>query len=120
MPTLHDIQHIAEIEFNEIVIDGQLLGDKLRLFLLDSSYIDLWLSRKLKDRFGFHWERRHLDGTLYRYDNFPDTDWNMVATYPYHFHNGSQKNVEASPFAQGILDGFCDFMHFVQRQLTIA
>jgi hypothetical protein len=81
-------------------------------------YIDIWLSRKLNNRFGFHWERQHVDGTLYRYDNFPDTDWHVVATYPYHFHNGSQKKVEASPFSSDILIGFRDFMRFVQRKLA--
>lgn len=85
MPTLYDLQQIAEVEFNAIIIDSQSLGDKLRFFLVDESYIDVWLSRKLNNRFGFHWERQHIDETLYRYDNFPDTDWHLVATYPYHF-----------------------------------
>ena len=120
MATLHDIQQIAEVEFSDVMIDSQLLGDKLRLFLSDGSYMDAWLSRKLNDRFGFHWERKHLDGTLYRYDNFPDTEWNLVATYPYHFHNGSQGNVEASPFATDVLAGFRDFMSFVQHKMAKA
>ena len=118
MPTLQDIQYIAEVEFHRLIIDSQPLGDKLRLFLPDGSYIDAWLARRLNNRFGFHWERKHIDGTLYRYDNFPDTDWNCVTTYPYHFHNGSQKNVEASPFAPDALDGFRDFMRFVERKLA--
>ena len=66
-PTLNDLRRIAEIEFGHLVIDSQPLGEKTRLFLNDGSYIDLWLSRRLQERFGFHWERRHLDGTMYRY-----------------------------------------------------
>jgi len=54
IPTLHDLQQIAEVEFGSIIIDSQSLGDKLRFFLMDESYIDIWLSRKLNTRFGFH------------------------------------------------------------------
>lgn len=104
MHTLYDLQQIAEVEFSTIIVDSQPFGDKLRLFLVDESYIDIWLSRKLNNRFGFHWERQHVDGTLYRYDNFPDTDWHLVVTYPYHFHNGSQKKVETSPFSPDVLE----------------
>jgi hypothetical protein len=118
MPLLDDIRRIAEIEFGELIADSQPLGEKLRLFVIDSSYIDVWLARKLPDRFGFHWERRHIDGTLYRYDNFPDINWQHVETYPYHFHNGAQHVVEATSFSTDILIGFRDFMHFVQAKMT--
>lgn len=40
MATLYDIQQIAEVEFSDVMIDSQLLGDKLRLFLSDGSYMD--------------------------------------------------------------------------------
>jgi len=120
MIALPDIRRIAEIEFGKFVVDSQPLGEKLRLFIHDGSYIDVWLSRKLSNRFGFHWERRHLDGTLYRYDNFPDTDWQDVATYPFHFHNGAQDIVEAAPFSTEPLIGFRDFMRFVQLSVETS
>jgi hypothetical protein len=94
------------------------MGAKLRLVLSDSSYVDVWLSRKLKRRLGFHWERRHIDKCIYRYDNFPNTNWQNVSTYPYHFHNGSQDEVVASPFSQEILQGFREFMAFVVSKLS--
>jgi len=62
--TLEDFRRIAEIEFGSLVADSQPLGEKLRLFLSDGSYLEVWLSRPLHERFGFHWERRHLDGTF--------------------------------------------------------
>lgn len=117
--SLDDLRRIAEIEFSDIVTDSQPLGEKLRLFLTDGSYVDVWLSRKLSDRFGFHWERRHIDRTLYRYDNFPNTAWRHLDTYPYHFHNGSQGVVEASRFALDIIAGFRDFMRFVAADLPV-
>ncbi len=50
----------------------------------------------------------------------PDTDdikWQSVATFPYHFHNSSQDNVESSPFPLKILEGFRAFMNFVNSKL---
>lgn len=117
MAALGDIRHIAEIEFADIVVDAALLREKLRLFLRDGSFVDIWLSKRLADRFGFHWERRHLDGAMYRYDNFPDIAWVDITTYPRHFHNGSQNAVEAAPFPAGVLVGFRSFMVFVRQQI---
>lgn len=116
-PSFESLARIAEIEFSGIVMDSALLGGKLRLFINDTSYIDIWLSHTLEDRFGFHWERRHLDGTFYRYDNFPDTAWRSVNTYPRHFHNGSQDAVESAPFLVDIMEGFRDFLRFAAEKL---
>jgi hypothetical protein len=116
--SLEEIRLIAEVEFASIVDYVEPIGAKLRLILSDSSYVDAWLSRKLKGRLGLHWERRHIDGCIYRYDNFPNTNWQNVSTYPYHFHDGSQDNVVASPFSQEILQGFREFMAFVESKLS--
>ncbi|MBI2975605.1 MAG: hypothetical protein HYY33_01495 [Chloroflexi bacterium] len=115
--SLDDLRRVAEVEFAGLVTDAQPLGEKLRLFVSDGSYIDLWLSRKLSERFGFHWERRHLDDTFYRYDNFPNTEWRDVDTFPRHFHNGSQENAESAPFSADIVTGFREFMRFVEARL---
>ncbi|MEZ0396163.1 MAG: DUF6516 family protein [Anaerolineales bacterium] len=60
---------------------------------------------------------RHLDGTLYRYDNFPDTAWQGVKTFPRHFHNGSQEKVEAAPFEADLLEGLRGFLRFVSEKI---
>ena len=60
---LSDLRRLAELEYGDIVVDSQMLSEKLRLFLFDTSFVDIWLSRRLPNRFGFHWERRHLDGS---------------------------------------------------------
>ena len=86
MSSLAQLRRIAEVEFAAIVVQTDMLGAKLRVLLTDTSYVDVWVSRTLSGRFGFHWERRHLDGRIYRYDNFPDTNWSSVATFPAHFH----------------------------------
>lgn len=117
MNPLDLLRRIAEVEFDAIVVQTDLLGAKLRVLLNDTSYVDVWVSRKLRGRFGFHWERRHLDGRIYRYDNFPDTNWSGVSTFPFHFHDGQQNTVIAAPFAPTLEQGFREFMAFVQRTM---
>lgn len=117
-PSFELLVRIAEIEFSEIVVDSALLGEKLRLFIKDSSYIDIWLSQTLTGRFGIHWERRHLDNTFYRYDNFPDTAWHSVDTYPRHFHNGSQETVEKAPFSPDLTEGLREFLRFAVEKMS--
>jgi hypothetical protein len=116
--TLDDLRRVAEIEFGGLVAESQPLDEKLRLYLSDGSYIDLWLSRRLHERFGFHWERRHLDGTFYRYDNFPNTAWRDIASYPHHFHAGAQDTVISTPFATELRAGFREFMRFVAAKVS--
>ena len=117
MLTADDLRRIAEVEYADIVVDSQPLGEKARFFLYDANYIDVWLSRKLEGRFGYHWERSHIDGRVYRYDNFANTAWRDVSTYPRHFHNGSQDDVEAAPFAEDLVTGFREFLDFVRHRL---
>jgi len=118
MTSLDDLVRIAEVEFAAIIIGAQALDPKRRLFLSDGSFVDVWLSVRLPDRFGFHWERRHLDGTLFRYDNFPDFEWRAVSTFPYHFHDGSNSRVVPSPFPTDLPEAFRAFLDFVRTRLT--
>jgi len=117
MSIIDDLKRIAEIEFADIVRDCFFIGYKLRIVLIDNSFIDVSLSKKLPDKFGFHWECRDRAGTVFRYDNFPDRSWVTISTFPYHFHRGSQENVEASPFPSTSIVGFRSFMEFVKNKL---
>jgi hypothetical protein len=75
------LREIAEIEFTDSVTAAVLpdLND-LRLLLSDGSFVDVWFSLKLQGQYSFHWERRAIDGTIYRHDNAPHTRWETVAT----------------------------------------
>jgi len=117
MADLDGLKRIAEVEFASIVKDTIRMDFKLRVILLDNSFADIFLSEKLPDKFGFHWERMDLVGTIYRYDNVPDQRWKNLATFPFHFHRGSQDKVEESPFPQSPDSGFRAFMKFVEEQL---
>jgi len=66
------LAQIALSEFADIVIDTLIFEGKLRIFLKDDSFIDIWLSIKKRGVYAYHWERRSVDGTIYRYDNLPD------------------------------------------------
>lgn len=53
MATIEDIKRIAEIEFYDIVKDVFLIGYKLRIVFNNGSFIDIYLSQRLPDKFGF-------------------------------------------------------------------
>jgi hypothetical protein len=54
MANLKDLRRIAEVEFADIVKSTMLIDYKMRVFLKDNSFLDVYLSRKLTDKFGFH------------------------------------------------------------------
>jgi hypothetical protein len=94
-----DFDALAEralIEFPDLVSSCRTLENKLRIYLRDGSYIDFWWGMKLQGKFAYHWERRALDGKVFRHDNIPDARWKRVATFPKHFHNERESAVEES------------------------
>ncbi len=117
MATIDDLKRVAEVEFSDIVKETFPISYKLRIVLVDNSFIDVNVSKKLSGKFGFHWECRDREGTIFRYDNFPDKSWKNIPTFPYHFHKGSQENIEASPFSLTIIDGFRSFMEFIRSRV---
>ncbi|RLD78028.1 MAG: hypothetical protein DRJ10_11000 [Bacteroidetes bacterium] len=68
--------------------------NQLRIYLIDSSYLDIWFSLKLNNRYSYHWERKNIDATIYRHDNAPHLKWRDILTFPKHFHNKTEENVE--------------------------
>ncbi len=67
------LKRIAEVEFPDIVVEAEIIRQrKLRIIIIDSSYIDIFYSPSSANRhFAYHWERVFLDGTFYRHDNIP-------------------------------------------------
>jgi hypothetical protein len=112
---LEEILKITQIEFEDIIDSAFFLNYKLRLVLKDKSFVDVGISKRIPGRFSFHWECKN--DMVYRYDNFPDEQWNSVETYPFHFHNGSQDTVDASPFSTDLIIGFREFMEFVKEKI---
>jgi hypothetical protein len=112
------LSEIAETEFADIVsVAYSPDANQLRIILTDGSFIDVWYSLKLTDRYSYHWERRALDGAIYRHDNTPDRKWRGVQTFPKHFHNGSEENVTESYISHVPERALREFLIFVRSKL---
>ncbi len=111
------LKKIIDIEYADLSTDSIIFRGKLRVFVKDGSFVDVWFSLKVPGRFSYHWERRHIDGTMYRHDNFPDVNWQRISTstYPKHIHNGSQAEVEESNIDDDPGAGLRQFMEFVKN-----
>lgn len=94
------ILDIAISEFKVIIESGQILysqsGEpwKLRLYLYDNSFIDIYYS--IQGKYSYHWDRRLTSNKIYRHDNAPHEKWKDLPTFPKHFHNGSEDFVVSS------------------------
>jgi len=112
------LRHILEEEFADIIIDIWLPDvNELRIILVDGTFVDVWFSLKLSNRYSYHWERRAVDGSIYRHDNAPHRRWQSVATFPKHFHDGSEENVVESDISDIPEQALREFLDFVRRKL---
>ncbi len=109
---------IAEVEYADIVVEAVIPGlNTLRVILRDGSFVDVWYSLKLADRYGYHWERRAVDGTIYRHDNAPHQRWHSVPTAPKHFHDGCETHVTESHISVVPETALREFLDLVQAKL---
>ena len=116
------LRTISLNEFADLVVSARIVslptGDplKLRLDIVDGSLLDVFIS--LSGRYSYHWERRLTSsGDLYRHDNAPHRRWRHVATFPKHFHDGSDSNVVASHVSDDPKDAMREFLTFVRHKL---
>ena len=94
---LNKISDLVEIEFADLITDVIVTDlNAQRIVIVDGSFIDVWYSLQLEGRYSYHWERRFVDGTIYRHDNIPHLKWKNIPSFPKHFHNGSEENVVSS------------------------
>ena len=114
---------IALDEFQEIVIQAQIIrlptSDplKLRLDLVDGSFLDVYLSPS--GRYSYHWERRPIGkNETYRHDNAPHLKWHHVSTFPRHFHNGSPDHVVESHISHDPEQAIREFLTFIEHKLS--
>ncbi|WP_406677197.1 toxin-antitoxin system TumE family protein [Neomoorella carbonis] len=113
----HELATLAEREYADIILEAEVRPDRLRLHVIDASYIDVWFSSKIPGRFAYHWERRFLDGTIYRYDNRPHREYKYLQSYPRHFHQG--KVVTESSFSLEPSRALSEFLDFVRSKLNM-
>jgi len=82
---VHTLTENNLFNFQRLIVTNFILYEtqvnELRVMLTDSSFMDIWFSLKLQDRYSFHWERRAIDGTIYRHDNAPHRRWQAVSSH---------------------------------------
>jgi len=99
-------------------MDAQLVEEnELRILLVDGSFIDVCDSLKLSGRYSYHWERRPLDGTIYRHDNAPHRRWRDVSTFPRHYHDGDESTVVESHLSETPEAAIREFLAFARIKL---
>ncbi|MEX2690351.1 MAG: DUF6516 family protein [Candidatus Njordarchaeum guaymaensis] len=52
---------------------------------------------------------------MYRYDN--TKHWKKISTYPHHFHNGSEENIQDSHLPRDPLNGVIFFLRFIRMRI---
>ena len=114
------LSQIASTEFNDLVIETTFIGgtpfnpNKLRMTLMDGSFLDMWLSAD--GDYSYHWERRRQRGKLYRWDNAPHHP--RVATFPHHKHVGDEATIVESHLSSSPETAFRQVLEFVRQHLT--
>ncbi len=88
---------------------------KLRVFIVDGSMLDIWISASGK--YSFHWERRNIDKGIYRFDNAPHKKWKKLKTFPNHFHNGKETNVLESNLSHNPEDAIGEVLDFIHSSI---
>lgn len=115
------LREIAEVEFADIVVEAFVPDiNELRIILTDGSFVDVWFSLKLAGRYSYHWERKAIDGKIYRHDNAPHRRWQSVATFPHHFHSGSETNVTESHISVDPEEALREFLTFARERMYLS
>ena len=111
-----DPQELAA-RYGDIIAAVETVGAgtarKTRFVLRDGSYIGVQFSAS--GRYSYHWERRHVDGKLYRFDNAPHHF--EVATFPHHLHDGSEEKVVESRISARPEEGVPQVLDFARAKL---
>ncbi len=117
MADLLALQRIAESDFADIVLGTRIVDARLRILFTDGSYLDFWWSLEIPGRFAHHWERSHVDGTIYRHDNMPHSKWASTPTFPQHYHDGSADHVGESRLPVHPEAALREFLDFVRSRI---
>ena len=115
------IKKIVELGFSDILKSAELIQGtagrirKLRLFLIDNTFVDIWYS--FDGSYSYHWEQRNIRDAIYRHDNAPHKKWQNVSTFPKHCHDGSQLNVTESFLPDDFENAVKEFLRLVRERM---
>ena len=121
MKFYNEIQAIIISEFRETVKEIEVIrsrssfgSSKIRCILNDNSFIDIFFSDSGK--YSFHWERRFINGLIFREDNAPDHP--EIQSFPKHFHEESDDNIVSSSIPDNHIEATRRFFNFVKSKLS--
>ena len=81
--------------------------------------LEIFKSNNILNRWAFNWERKHVDGTIYRQDNIPLISWEEIETFPWHYHYKSEENVINSDFTNDITQNVQKLILIVKERIKI-
>jgi hypothetical protein len=116
---VHQELELISKEFSDVVVDTRIITLpsgaplKLRGYIVDGSFLDVWIF--ISGKYSYHWERRHVDGRIYRHDNAPHKAWERIKTFPRHFHDGDEKNVVESKINSKPKEAIKEVLGFVRK-----
>jgi hypothetical protein len=104
---------IISDEFADLVVDVELYADRMKLTLIDGSWIDV--RYPVENKFSFHWQRGE---NIYRIDTAPHH--RNIKTFPRHIHFGSESNIVEDYVTKGFSaeQNFRNFMKWVKEILS--
>jgi hypothetical protein len=113
---------VAEREYADIVQRTSFDDESARIYFVDESFLEVWLyrSENVMKRYAFHWERRHVNGKIFRHDNAPHVRWRGVKTFPKHFHHETEINTIESRIPDDPMSATKYFLNFVRDFLKEA
>jgi hypothetical protein len=119
LTTYQALASLALREFSDVVKQTSFIGgtaaspNKLRLALMDDSFLEVWLSM---DRdYSYHWEQRRQRGRLFRWDNAPHHP--HVITFPDHFHDHDEATIRDSHISSDPARALREVLAFIRREL---
>ena len=116
-----NLKEIADSEYGDIIRESEIVlsytgrARKLRLKLVDNTFIDIWYT--LEGDYSFHWEQRNVRESIYRHDNAPHKKWAYVKTFPKHCHNGLQEKVIESNLSNIPMQAIREFLVLVRKRI---
>lgn len=115
------LEDVANNEYGDIIENVEIIHShagrarKLRLELIDSTYIDIFYSAE--NNYSFHWEQKNVRNSIYRHDNAPHKKWSNIKTFPKHCHDGDQDNVIESNLPDNPDTALRVFLSFVRKKI---
>ncbi len=117
----NSLLELVNKEFKDICEDANIMfsstgrAQKVRIYLIDNTIVDVWLSRD--GRYSYHWSNKGVRDYVLRHDDAPHEKWNTVSTFPKHCHEGSESNIVSSIIPDDPNDALRFFLQRVKEKI---